>query len=120
MTILRLAEQHDAFVITDEPYEHIVLRPACACSFRRAAGGLRADHHLQFALEDLFHHRLASRLRAGRPHVIAQARKVHDFLTVGAAAPLQEAAVAGLELPDIITPASATSTPPSGPCSRRS
>jgi aspartate/methionine/tyrosine aminotransferase len=32
--------------------------------------------------------------------VIAEARKVHDFLTVGAAAPLQEAAVAGLELPD--------------------
>ena len=32
--------------------------------------------------------------------IIAQARKVHDFLTVGAAAPLQEAAVAGLELPD--------------------
>ena len=26
--------------------------------------------------------------------------KVHDFLTVGAAAPLQEAAVKGLELPD--------------------
>ena len=34
------------------------------------------------------------------PQVIAQARKVHDFLTVGAAAPLQEAAIAGLELPD--------------------
>ena len=34
------------------------------------------------------------------PEVIAQARKVHDFLTVGAAAPLQEAAVAGLEMPD--------------------
>jgi len=34
------------------------------------------------------------------PAVIAQARKVHDFLTVGAAAPLQEAAVAGLELAD--------------------
>src|SRR6202044_1940747 len=32
--------------------------------------------------------------------IIAQARKVHDFLTVGAAAPLQEAAIAGLELPD--------------------
>jgi L-glutamine---4-(methylsulfanyl)-2-oxobutanoate aminotransferase len=32
--------------------------------------------------------------------VIAQARKVHDFLTVGAAAPLQEAAVTGLEFPD--------------------
>jgi aminotransferase len=34
------------------------------------------------------------------PAVIAGARKVHDFLTVGAAAPLQEAAVAGLNLPD--------------------
>ena len=34
------------------------------------------------------------------PQVIAQARKVHDYLTVGAAAPLQEAAIAGLELPD--------------------
>jgi aminotransferase len=32
--------------------------------------------------------------------VISQARKVHDFLTVGAAAPLQEAAVTGLEFPD--------------------
>jgi aminotransferase len=34
------------------------------------------------------------------PAIINEARKVHDFLTVGAAAPLQEAAVAGLELPD--------------------
>jgi aminotransferase len=34
------------------------------------------------------------------PEVIAGARKVHDFLTVGAAAPLQEAAVAGLTLPE--------------------
>ena len=32
--------------------------------------------------------------------MIDGARKVHDFLTVGAAAPLQEAAVAGLRLPE--------------------
>jgi aminotransferase len=32
-------------------------------------------------------------------HVINQAKKVHDFLTVGAAAPLMEAAVGALELP---------------------
>ena len=32
--------------------------------------------------------------------VINEARKVHDFLTVGAASPLQEAAVTALELPD--------------------
>jgi aspartate/methionine/tyrosine aminotransferase len=35
----------------------------------------------------------------GPETVIAGARKVHDFLTVGAAAPLQEAAVTALELP---------------------
>ena len=34
------------------------------------------------------------------PAVINQARKVHDFLTVGAAAPLQEAAVTALGFPD--------------------
>jgi aminotransferase len=36
----------------------------------------------------------------GNPEVIDAARKVHDFLTVGTAAPLQEAAVTALELPD--------------------
>ena len=33
----------------------------------------------------------------GPEHVIEAAKKVHDFLTVGAAAPLQEAAVTGLK-----------------------
>jgi aspartate/methionine/tyrosine aminotransferase len=98
--ILDLAEKHDAFVITDEPYEHIVYAPhehvymnslpgacgsASSCAIRSPrptpspAGG--------------------SVMCIAAPHIIAQARKVHDFLTVGAAAPLQEAAVAGLELP---------------------
>lgn len=34
------------------------------------------------------------------PEIIAQARKVHDFLTVGAPHPLQEAAVTALNFPD--------------------
>ena len=34
------------------------------------------------------------------PEVIDGARKVHDFLTVGAAAPLQEAAITALRFPD--------------------
>ena len=34
------------------------------------------------------------------PHIIDVVKKVHDFLTVGAAAPLQEAAVTGLQFPD--------------------
>ena len=33
-------------------------------------------------------------------HIIDVAKKVHDFLTVGAAAPLQEAAVTGLRFGD--------------------
>ncbi len=32
--------------------------------------------------------------------IINGARKVHDFLTVGAAAPLQEAAIVGLKMPE--------------------
>jgi aminotransferase len=35
------------------------------------------------------------------PEIIAGARKVHDFLTVGAAHPLQVAAVTALNYPDI-------------------
>jgi aminotransferase len=35
----------------------------------------------------------------GPAEVVEAAKKVHDFLTVGAAAPLQEAAVTGLEFP---------------------
>jgi aminotransferase len=34
------------------------------------------------------------------PDLTASIRKVHDFLTVGAAAPLQEAGVTALQLPD--------------------
>ena len=34
------------------------------------------------------------------PHIIDTVKKVHDFLTVGAAAPLQEAAVTGLRFGD--------------------
>ncbi|HAM73654.1 MAG TPA: aminotransferase [Verrucomicrobiales bacterium] len=97
--ILELAEQHDAFVITDEPYEHIVFEPR--------------EHVHCAALEGAFERTITCNSlsktysitgwRLGyvqaAPGVIAQARKVHDFLTVGAAAPLQEAAVAGLELP---------------------
>jgi len=98
--ILALAEEHDAFVITDEPYEHIVYGPH------------RHEHLASFpgAFERTITCNSLSKTysitgwRLGyvqaSPAVIAQARKVHDFLTVGAAAPLQEAAVAGLELPD--------------------
>jgi aminotransferase len=100
LTILRLAEEHDAFVITDEPYEHIVYAPHEHVYFAALPGAFERT----ITCNSLSKTYSITGWRLGyvqaAPHVIAQARKVHDFLTVGAAAPLQEAAVAGLELPD--------------------
>ena len=98
--ILALAEQHDAFVIMDEPYEHIVYSPH-EHVYAAALPGAMARTITCNSLSKTYS---ITGWRLGyvhaAPEVIAQARKVHDFLTVGAAAPLQEAAVAGLELPE--------------------
>lgn len=100
MEILRLAELHDVFVITDEPYEHIVYAPWEHVHFAALPGAFERT----ITCNSLSKTYSITGWRLGyvqaAPSVIAQARKVHDFLTVGAAAPLQEAAVAGLELPD--------------------
>ena len=100
LTIGALAEKHDAFVITDEPYEHIVYAPHEHVSMA-ALPGMAARTITCNSLSKTYS---ITGWRLGyvhaAPEVIGQARKVHDFLTVGAAAPLQEAAVAGLELPD--------------------
>jgi len=100
LQIAALAAEFDAFVITDEVYEHIVYAP---------------NRHLYFAaLPGMFERTIScgslsktysiTGWRLGYiiapEYVIRKARNVHDFLTVGAAAPLQEAAVTALELPD--------------------
>ncbi len=96
----RLAEKHDAFVITDEVYEHIIYAPHRHVHFATLPG--MAERTI--TCNSLSKTYSITGWRLGYvhaiPEVIAQARKVHDFLTVGAAAPLQEAAVAGLEMPD--------------------
>lgn len=98
--ILELAERHDAFVITDEPYEHIVYAPHehTYCSALPGA----ADHVITCNSLSKTYSITGWRLGyvQAAPGVIEEARKVHDFLTVGAAAPLQQAAIAGLKLPD--------------------
>ena len=98
--ILELAERHDAFVITDEPYEHIVFPPHEHISFATLPGAFERT----ITCNSLSKTYSMTGWRLGYVQapetVILQARKVHDFLTVGAAAPLQEAAVAALELPD--------------------
>jgi aminotransferase len=98
--ILALAERHDAFVILDEPYEHIVFPPHEHVHAASLPGAMTRT----ITCNSLSKTYSITGWRLGyvhaAPEVIAQARKVHDFLTVGAAAPLQEAAVAGLELPE--------------------
>lgn len=99
LIILRLAEQHDCFVITDEPYEHFVYAPNVHTYFAALPGAFERT----ITCNSLSKTYSITGWRIGymhaAPEVIAQARKVHDFLTIGAAAPLQEAVVAGLELP---------------------
>ena len=100
MEIAALAEKHDVFVITDEPYEHIVYAPHEHISFATLPGMFERTITCNSLSKtySITGWRLGYVMASER--VIEQARKVHDFLTVGAAAPLQEAAVAGLELPD--------------------
>ena len=97
LLIARLAEEHDCFVITDEVYEHIVFEPHRHVHFA-ALPGMRKRTLTCSSLSKTYSitgWRLGYLM--GPPEVIDGARKVHDFLTVGAAAPLQAAALPGLK-----------------------
>ena len=98
--IAKLALEYDTFVITDEVYEHIVYAPHQHTYFAALPGMFERT----IACGSLSKTYSITGWRLGYviapPAVINAARKVHDFLTVGAAAPLQEAAVVGLEMPD--------------------
>ena len=96
MVIDGLAEKYDTFVITDEVYEHIVYKPWEHICF----ASLPHMWERTITCSSLSKTYSITGWRLGYiiapPKVIEAARKVHDFLTVGAAAPLQEAAVTGL------------------------
>lgn len=96
----KIALKYDAFVITDEVYEHMVYAP---------------NHHTcMAALPGMYEHTITCNSLSktysitgwrlgyliGPAPIIEAAKKVHDFLTVGAAAPLQEAATVGLNFPE--------------------
>ncbi len=98
--IAALAREFDAFVITDEVYEHIVYAPH-AHTYVASLPGMFERTISCSSLSKTYSitgWRLGTVVAA--PAVIDGVRKVHDFLTVGAAAPLQEAAVTALEFPD--------------------
>lgn len=95
-----LAVKYDAFVVTDEVYEHMVYAPY--------------HHTCMASLPGMYEHTITCNSLSktysitgwrlgyliGPEEVIEAAKKVHDFLTVGAAAPLQEAATVGLGFPE--------------------
>lgn len=98
--IARLAEKYDAYVITDEVYEHIVYEPNQHVYFATLPGMWERT----ISCSSLSKTYSITGWRLGyiiAPEKIAdRAKKVHDFLTVGAAAPLQEAVVPGLYFDD--------------------
>lgn len=94
--IADLAEKYDTFVITDEVYEHILYAPNKHVYF----ASLPNMRDRTITCSSLSKTYSITGWRLGyviaSPAVIDRVKKVHDFLTVGAAAPLQEAAVTGL------------------------
>jgi aminotransferase len=96
LQIAALAEEFDTFVITDEVYEHLVFDGHRHVYF--AALPSMAKRTLSVSSLSKTFSITGWRLGYlhGAPEIIAQARKVHDFLTVGAAAPLQHAVVTAL------------------------
>lgn len=95
--IAALAEKYDTFVITDEVYEHIVYEPYRHVYFASLPGMFKRT----ISCSSLSKTYSITGWRLGYiiapEYIVEGAKKVHDFLTVGAAAPLQEAAVVGLE-----------------------
>jgi len=100
LSIAALAEEFDVFVITDEVYEHIVYAPHRHVYFAALPGMFERTISVSSLSKtySITGWRLGYAIAA--PAVIDCARKVHDFLTVGAAAPLQEAAVTALNFDD--------------------
>ena len=95
--IAELAKKYDTYVITDEVYEHIVYEPNKHVYFASLPGMWERT----ISCSSLSKTYSITGWRLGYiiapPEIIEVAKKVHDFLTVGAAAPLQEAAVTGLK-----------------------
>lgn len=98
--IASLAIKYDTYVITDEVYEHIVYAPYKHTYFASLPGMFERT----ISCSSLSKTYSITGWRLGYciapENIIEQIKKVHDFLTVGAAAPLQEAAVVGLEFKD--------------------
>ena len=96
LIISELAVKYDMWVITDEVYEHILYKPY-KHTYISTLPGMRERTIICSSLSKTYS---ITGWRLGYviapPEATDRIKKVHDFLTVGAAAPLMEAAVTGL------------------------
>ncbi len=96
-TIAELCRRHDALAVTDEIYEHILYDGAVHVPLATLPGMAART----ITINGMSKTYSVTGWRVGwaiAPAALTAAiRKVHDFLTVGAAAPLQEAIAFGLE-----------------------
>ena len=100
LQITALAAKYDAFVVTDEVYEHIVFAPYTHVM----AASLPGAYERTITCNSLSKTFSITGWRIGfviaPPEVAECIKKVHDFLTIGAPAPLQEAVCAAFQLDD--------------------
>ena len=98
--IADLCQEFDALAITDEIYEHILYDAASHIPIATLPG-MRERSVLVNSMSKTYS---VTGWRVGwvlaAPDLTDSIRKVHDFLTVGAAAPLQQAGVLALNMPD--------------------
>ena len=98
MTIIAdLAKKYDAYIVTDEVYEHIIYAPH-KMVYMASLPGMRERTIVCGSLSKTYSltgWRLGYTIAPAE--ITERIKKVHDFLTVGAAAPLQEAIVTGLK-----------------------
>ncbi|MBY0547946.1 MAG: aminotransferase class I/II-fold pyridoxal phosphate-dependent enzyme [Candidatus Obscuribacterales bacterium] len=96
----RLCRKHGVYVFTDEPYEHITFDGTKHVSM----ASLPEMRDLTVTVNSLSKTYSVTGWRLGTvlapPELTSAIRKVHDFLTVGAAAPLQRAGAFAMSLPE--------------------
>ena len=101
--IADLCIEHDALALTDEIYEHILYPDSARGIEHVAMATLDGMRDRTVTINSLSKTYSVTGWRVGyaiaAPDLINGIRQVHDFLTVGAAAPLQEAGVYAMSLP---------------------
>ena len=100
LAIGALAEKYDAYIVTDEVYEYLVYEPHVHTCMASLPGMFQRTITCNSLSKTYSITGWRLGYVIGPEEVVEMAKKVHDFLTVGAPAPLQEAAVVGLHFDD--------------------